>query len=485
MYVLDAGFVWVAGDEDYADMDLDLEKLLQVPDPGAPKSTGEIDSKAAQSPGFSPKPSRPPTASKAEQGSRPASAGKAMGDGRSEKGSRPPSGSARAAAVSLKSGAPESSAEAKLSSSGKVSRQPSHVSDIDKLAAAMSTLDTAEKGLTGPEKTSKSPSPAVSAATSKEAIPSAAAVADVADGAHTPKSAAGSKPTSTDALKPASLGDAAALAKSDSTSAPTDGKDAVPAKGESEESSPAPALKKSASPTGIPTAEGGDPGEKTGGEASALHKRPSAPDQPAEASAEHPHSEESLHRVPKFRKTSVGDVSKHIGHGQEGPQDPDAIDKEIELSIEIIDSDQESPRSEATIRTKKDNKIVLAMLKMTLHCHHDHIRKTTAFKIQRLRLHGYSQELLQNRFDPYLKLSFGGKWECVTSTVKSIAQVSEWAFDTDSGFFDKKFSATDGDLSSPATSTFSCVVKKTNQKGNEDFECGAGRVTLTKQLFTE
>lgn len=183
-------------------------------------------------------------------------------------------------------------------------------------------------------------------------------------------------------------------------------------------------------------------------------------------------------RVPKFRNTSVA------GFGAKGPQDPDAVDKVVDFAVEIIDSDQESPRAEATIRTKKDNKILMAMLNVTVHYHYDHVRKLSTFNLQRVRLHGFSQELLQDRFEPYLKLSYGNeKWKCVTSHTKSTGQVAEWTFNPDEAFFDKMFKVTDDEMSVADQSVFRCVVKKKNVKGHEDFECGEGSIVFTSKLF--
>jgi len=194
-------------------------------------------------------------------------------------------------------------------------------------------------------------------------------------------------------------------------------------------------------------------------------------------SSNHAESSEPRH-VPKFRKASVA------GIGPAGPQDPEAIDKEVEISFEIIDSDQASPRAEATIRTKKDNKIVMAMLKVTMHYHYDHVRKLSTFNIQRIRLHGFSESLLQDRFEPYLKLSYGqDKWKCVTNHAKSSGQEAEWVFNPSDGFFDKMFKVTDEEMAIEANSQFRCVVKKKNVKGHEDFECGEGSTVFTLNMF--
>ncbi len=192
---------------------------------------------------------------------------------------------------------------------------------------------------------------------------------------------------------------------------------------------------------------------------------------------DHAESTEPKH-VPKFRKASVA------GIGPAGPQDPEAIDKVVEVSFEIIDSDQASPRAEATIRTKKDNKIVMAMLKLSMHYHYDHVRKLSTFNIQRIRLHGFSESLLQDRFEPYLKLSYGqDKWKCVTNHVKSSGQEAEWVFNPSDGFFDKMFKVTDEEMAIEANSQFRCVVKKKNVKGHEDFECGEGSTVFTSNMF--
>lgn len=193
-------------------------------------------------------------------------------------------------------------------------------------------------------------------------------------------------------------------------------------------------------------------------------------------STDHHEHAEGLH-VPKFRKTSKA------GFGPAGPQDPEAVDKVVELAFEIIDSDQVSPRAEATIRTKKDNKIVMAMLNVKVHYRYDHVRKLSTFTIQHIKLHGFSQDLLQDRFEPYLKLSYGDKWKCVTSHAKSSGQTAEWTFNPSDAFFDKVFKVTDDEMAVEANAEFRCVVKKKNVKGHEDFECGDGMIVFTAKLF--
>lgn len=197
---------------------------------------------------------------------------------------------------------------------------------------------------------------------------------------------------------------------------------------------------------------------------------------PSAENTDHHDRAEALH-VPKFRKTSKA------GFGPAGPQDPEAVDKVVELAFEIIDSDQVSPRAEATIRTKKDNKIVMAMLNVKVHYHYDHVRKLSTFTIQHIKLHGFSQDLLQDRFEPYLKLSYGDKWKCVTSHAKSAGQTAEWSFNPSDAFFDKMFKVTDDEMAVEANSEFRCVVKKKNVKGHEDFECGDGMIVFTPKLF--
>jgi hypothetical protein len=196
-------------------------------------------------------------------------------------------------------------------------------------------------------------------------------------------------------------------------------------------------------------------------------------------------------RVPKFHghPGEEGAVPPTLpgsmGKGPEGPKDPHPIDKTVELALEIVDVDQVSPRADGALRSPtSNNQYVAAKVSMTLHYHYDHMRKLSTFQIQRLKLSHYAQDLFQNRFEPYLILSYGkDAWTSTTSSIKAEGAAAEWIFDSEHGFFDKIFKVTDADMANAELSQFSCVLHKKNDRGSEDFKCGAGAIKFTKELF--
>lgn len=462
---------------------MNLDELLKIPDPANPARPAKTEPQplpqpqpspaspvvAMAAPGNgvlpmqvppadsippSPVASAPPSQHQTQR-SNPASARKGdvvidkvegTGGSTSAPSSRPPSasvptGSARAAAISLKNSAPATSVVGEapprdvVIEKGEQPRRKNSDSgsaafDIDKLSSAIKVLDQEER--TAPKR-AKSGSVPVSINTNSQDLPSNLGLSPkTATTAVEPTSAVVNKPT-IQVTEP--------------------------------QPSPAKTLEASASNATVKSETNHTPthAEQTGTE-------------------EH----HNMHRVPKFRRKSGegGDLEPSLGKGAEGPKDPDAIDKIVEIKMEIIDSDQLSPRAEAVVRTKKDNKIVLALLNVKFRYQHDHVRRISTYQVLGLKLHGFSNDLLQNRFDPYLKLSYGnGKWSCITSSVKSTGQVAEWAFDPEHGFFDKLFKVTDDELAVEANSMFTCVVKKKNAKGNEDFESGSGAVMFTHELF--
>jgi hypothetical protein len=394
--------------------------------------------------------------------------------------SRPPSGSARAAAVSLKSNSASTAALSASPEKDAAAPTPKKLGK-DWLAVTEAALDKAEAEVKKAAPVAPSASTPKLAATEipAEAATTPKAASAVASPVGSPKPA--SEVSQASLPKPASETSQASLQKQAT-------KDTLP-KPDSKASlagSAAPEGAKTRSGSPVPDAhKAASEGEKSAAQ-SRVSSTTSLPHVPTHPVAQHPpHEDEPLHRVPKFRRKSGEDngLAPKLGIGPEGPQDPDAIDKTMDVTMEIIDADQTSPRAGATIRTKKDNQIVLAMMTMTLNFHYDHIRRVSTFKILKIKLHGYSADLLQNRFDPYLKLSLGSKWHCVTGAVKSEGTESKWEFDPESGFFDKKFAITDAEMNSGSNATFSCVVKKKNDRAHEDFECGSGNLAFTKVLF--
>lgn len=475
------------GDDDFGEMDMEmnLEELLKIPDPSQPatkRSTNPVAADPANeiipvpgTPPSGPSPAAParavigalamqsPPSDSASATPRPALATQrstqrsAAGTARkgdvvigpdsdavgftSSPGSRPPSvpiGSARAAAISLKhSASAVSTADAPKDDAPKVRERlgsGSEAFDIDKLANSLKTLDNEEHSPPARVKSTTAPVPAPITTSSSQDLPGAKP-------ALSPK-------TSSAVVEPA-------------TAASVDG------------------MSKPASQVSLPASDTAE---------SAARDTPTKDHTPTHGEQSGKSEQHNMHRVPKFRRKSGedGGLAPSLGVGAEGPKDPDAIDKTVEITMEIIDSDQLSPRAEAVVRTKKDNKIVLALLNVKFRYQHDHVRRISTYQLLGLKLHGFSQDLLQNRFDPYLKLSYGhNKWTCITSSVKSSGQTAEWVFDPEHGFFDKLFKVTDDELAVEANSVFTCVVKKKNAKGNEDFESGTGSIVFTHELFKD
>jgi hypothetical protein len=516
----------VVGDDDFMDMDLDA--LLQIPDPGAknkpPSPPGETTPHTGASGGKASRddvtnstsrerlrsPTTPPggpvggpvrmnsflrspAAGSAKHA--PPRAAEEDETGFSAPGSRPPSGSARAAALSIKSNttaaAPHEGAE--HAEAGGKKR---------KLSARTNSGDVIDKLLRSSTTNSADDVKAAADALDKLEMSPRAAAADSATGQrqenaekqHSPKGSAASSHASLLNKKVAKHGSHDDLAVAPSleslrkvVEATKDAKHDEGAVTPLKKSSTADSAEKlSPGPSPPATAPLSPPKGMVGalpGAAPTTAVRDGASPHPV---SEHPPNEtEPLVRVPKFRRKS-GDgngMAPKLGIGPQGPIDPDAIEKTVELTMQIIDNDQVSPRAEATVRTKKDNKIVLAMLTLTVHYLHDHIRKASTFKVIKVNLHGYSQDLFQNRFDPYLKMSVGTKWKCVTGSVRPNGATAEWVFDPDHGLFDKKFVLTEAEMASSADTTMMCVVKKKNERAHEDFECGVGTLLLTKSMF--
>lgn len=433
-------------------MEMNLDDLLNIPDPANPSLSSKLNSKSTvaadvviDGPSIQRSASRSALTT-GRKGDVVIDNDHSSANASDSLGSRPPSvpiGSARAAAISLKnsaSAASVTSATADTPSKADVEQKRRKYSDgpaafdIDKLANSMKVLDEADQSLPTHTKSN---------------------------------TALGSGPVSSSALDPpnaSGLSPKASAAAMDTAETNKEG------------------LSKPAGQTSLAAEDTAQSAQGT-------------PTKPLETSAsdgttksDQADTSASGKRVPKFRRKSGAgeDFTPTLGKGAEGPKDPDGIDKVVEIKVEIIDSDQLSPRAEAVVRTKKDNKIVLAMLNVKFRYQHDHVRKVSSYQVLGLKLHGFSSDLLQNRFEPYLKLSFGtNKWTCVTSSVKSTGQVAEWKFDAEHGFFDKMFKVSDEDLAVEANSFFTAVVKKKNPKGNEDFESGAGSILFTHALFKD